>query len=603
MKIVGLTTQKYAIAASNNRPFRINEILIIQDESNGDLIAEVIETSAFNQLFPNPDFKQGAIDEEILNNLRQWGYKPEAGTIYTAKLRTISPATKPITVGASVRIPDFKEIAPILCPVSLDRGLKLGVILGTEELILPPELQNVAPLFNKDRGVIPQNGVPFLFNYRAMEDYPHIGVFGGSGSGKSFAIRVLAEELMQKRVPALIFDPHNEMTFTEKLDENYGRSYPNESEIFTIGVNIAIPFEDLTADQISIILTAAGGDFNENQKSTVQVIHEPNDTVASFKGKLNYLILMHEAGDDAIKDKMEGREKEFIKLIRMKAETHPSTLKMIKRRLARLEREGIFGKGAEKVFDTLLNRKTAIIRGPIWTLNVLASYILRAAYDKRREYLDAIQRGERPIPPKFPPFFVIADEAHNFAPKTTEINSPARYIFKEISLEGRKYGIFLILGTQRPALLDSNIVAQLNSKIILRTVRSDDLATIKAETDMSNEEIALLPFLPSGTAYVASAITGRTLPIRIRAPHTKTLKPKGSFDELDEDFPTDLLWEIVKSYLPLKTIDIIKCVDSISDKYERPVTVEDIINLLEEKVRGGEAIKKGGVMGQLYNSI
>ncbi|MDG2769724.1 DUF87 domain-containing protein, partial [Vibrio parahaemolyticus] len=48
-----------------------------------------------------------------------------------------------------------------------------------------------------------------------MHHYPHIGVFGGSGSGKSFGLRVFLEELMQKGIPTIVLDPHFEMDFSD----------------------------------------------------------------------------------------------------------------------------------------------------------------------------------------------------------------------------------------------------------------------------------------------------------------------------------------------------------------------------------------------------
>ncbi|WDU82706.1 helicase HerA domain-containing protein [Caloramator sp. Dgby_cultured_2] len=49
-----------------------------------------------------------------------------------------------------------------------------------------------------------------------MNQYPHIGIFGGSGSGKSFGMRVILEEIMKLNIPTVVLDPHYEMDFSKK---------------------------------------------------------------------------------------------------------------------------------------------------------------------------------------------------------------------------------------------------------------------------------------------------------------------------------------------------------------------------------------------------
>ncbi|NMR96123.1 ATP-binding protein, partial [Vibrio parahaemolyticus] len=117
------------------------------------------------------------------------------------------------------------------------------------------------------------------------------------------------------------------------------------------------------------------------------------------------------------------------------------------------------------------------IQGSTRILQVYSTYLLNNIYHKRREFKDAqYKKAEAEY---FPPFIVVTDEAHNFAPKGYE--SPSKSILKEISQEGRKYGVFLALATQRPTLLDETITAQLNTKLIFRTVRASDIDTIKEE--------------------------------------------------------------------------------------------------------------------------
>lgn len=68
------------------------------------------------------------------------------------------------------------------------------------------------------------------------------------------------------------------------------------------------------------------------------------------------------------------------------------------------------------------------------------------------------------------PTFIIVDEAHNLMPAT--VTSKAQEVLKEkfktIVAEGRKYGLFLILVSQRPDKLDSLIVSECENKAIMK---------------------------------------------------------------------------------------------------------------------------------------
>ena len=110
----------------------------------------------------------------------------------------------PLKPGRLSGEPIFEEVRDLLIKTYPKDGLTLGVIQGTEALSgsLPAELQQVAPLFDNKKASCLKWGVPFAFDYKSTNNYPHIGVFGGSGSGKkSFDLRVLIEELMDKKCP------------------------------------------------------------------------------------------------------------------------------------------------------------------------------------------------------------------------------------------------------------------------------------------------------------------------------------------------------------------------------------------------------------------
>jgi DNA helicase HerA-like ATPase len=207
-----------------------------------------------------------------------------------------------------------------------------------------------------------------------------------------------------------------------------------------------------------------------------------------------------------------------------------ASVKGIAWRLNALDKQGIFSNDITAVQEGLKMGKMIVIQGSSKLLQVFSTYLLNNLYQKRRGFKDA--QYKKTEAEYFPPFVIVTDEAHNFAPKAYE--SATKSILKEIAQEGRKYGVFLIFATQRPTLLDETITAQLNTKIIFRTVRGSDIDTIKEETDLTFEESKRLPYLKSGDAFVSSAIIGRTIAIRVRMAKTESPHVKNPFDELEE---------------------------------------------------------------------
>ncbi|MGB9791301.1 MAG: ATP-binding protein [Thermacetogeniaceae bacterium] len=611
MQVVGVTTQQYIYVASRERKFRINEILIVEDAENNYPRGEVIETKSFNRFIPLSMERSPLIDSKVWEGLEQVGFRLGEETIHLARVRLLGDLSSPVEVGARVRLPDFSEVEDLLVPCRPENGLVLGVILGTEDLKegLPPELRDIAPLYVKGEGVLPQSAVPFIFDYKSMQEYPHIGIFGGSGSGKSFGLRVILEELLEKRIPALVFDPHYEMSFStpfEGMDERWASAYKERTDILTVGRDTGVNFEELTANDLSSLLAAAGSNFTEGMDNALKAIHQERDSFASFSQKLEDLIALAEKEEETLENirRRYGDNSKYEKTLLSMAKQagHPSSLRGIRWRLYRLEREGIFQKGVEPIIDSLRARRLAVIRGPIWLLTVFGAYLVRKLYRMRRNYTDALQRGEAPEE-KFPPFLVVTDEAHNFAPKGIEVPAPARSVFREVAQEGRKYGVFLVLATQRPALLDETITAQLNTKFIFRTVRASDIRVIEEETDITSEEARRLPYLSSGTAFVSSAVVGRTLAVRIRCARTRAPHTVNPFTELEEDFreAEEAVWRVIEKFLPLDLGQVNLYLPDIEEELKRSVSFSEVKEWLEGFARKGRIVKTAGPFGPIYS--
>lgn len=76
-------------------------------------------------------------------------------------------------------------------------------------------------------------------------------------------------------------------------------------------------------------------------------------------------------------------------------------------------------------------------------------------------------------------FHIIIEEAHRYVIKDNDIDLLGYNIFERITKEGRKYGIFLGLITQRPSELSDTCISQCTNFVILRTLHPKDLDYIK----------------------------------------------------------------------------------------------------------------------------
>ena len=105
------------------------------------------------------------------------------------------------------------------------------------------------------------------------------------------------------------------------------------------------------------------------------------------------------------------------------------------------------------------------------------------------------------------PVLIVLEEAHRYLGKSAA--SIAREAANRIAREGRKYGVGLLLATQRPSELPDTALAQCGSLITLRLANSADQTKIRAALPDSVSGLAeMLPSLRTGEAIVAGESIG-----------------------------------------------------------------------------------------------
>lgn len=589
IKVLGLTTNSEFFIGSKDRNFRINEYLVVEDKNQGDLVFEVMEANTFNRYIPL-NIGGDLVDSEVINSLENIGYIVDDETIYIAKCRLLNEANFPIETGSDVREPEFYEIRDYLLNGTKEESLLIGSIKNTDKVYdqIDEELKDSYHILDEE--IRPQKEVPFLFNINEMNQYPHIGIFGGSGSGKSYGIRVFIEEIMKKGIPTIIFDPHYEMDFQlNEENPSVSESFENFYDTYVVGNDVGVDFKDLNSGELKKLLSASS-ELTEAMESTIDLLfgefgYGKSVDINTFETFISDLISMKAYTsielENAISENEGETRKKFERLLtyhgKYDKQTNDKTLRGIAWRLRALRNDGVFSNNPIPILDTLKSGKTAVLQGGTRLLEVFASYIMNKLYNMRRGYKD----NDREY---FPPFIIVTDEAHSFAPKG--FSKPSKSIIKEIAQEGRKYGVFLVLATQRPTLLDETVTAQLNSKFIFRTVRGTDIQTIREETDISSEEAKRLPYLKTGDLFASIASMGRTIFTRVRLAETVKPDMENPFDELKnkkaED--NDKFLELIKDEFPIMESDL-PMIGKLLEKEDLYLSVNSIKNKLDILVK------------------
>lgn len=155
---------------------------------------------------------------------------------------------------------------------------------------------------------------------------------------------------------------------------------------------------------------------------------------------------------------------------------------------------------------------------PPEVLGTVVGTMLRLIYDA------LFWAMELPVGGREQPLLVILDEAHRFLP--SEADSAAHRTVSRIAKEGRKYGVGLMVVTQRPSDVDARILSQCGTMLALRVTNERDRGAVRGSLPDDLGDLAqLLPSLRTGEALVLGDALQVPSRIRIRlAAH----KPQGS---------------------------------------------------------------------------
>jgi hypothetical protein len=370
----------------------------------------------------------------------------------------------------------------------------------------------------------------------------HFAVLGSTGVGKSSGVSVILNEILDVRPKLRIFllDGHNE----------FGRCFGSRANVINAS-NLKLPFWLFKFEEFVDVLY--GGHVSVDEELDILAEHIP-----IAKG----MYLLHRIAQDrnsvrrvdprragyTIDTPVPYMLQDLINLIdeRMGKLENRATRMHYHRLLARIETlraDGRFGfmfENANVGGDTMGEILTHLFRLepngqpmtvmqvaglPVEVVDAVVCVVCRLAFD-----FGLWSDGAMPM-------LFVCEEAHRFAPADKNVGfGPTRRALLRIAKEGRKYGLYLGLVTQRPAELDPTIISQCNTLFAMRMANDRDQALLRSA--VTDAVANLLAFVPSlGTREVVAFGEGLPLPARLtfkalpadRIPRSETFE-RADFD-------------------------------------------------------------------------
>jgi hypothetical protein len=136
-------------------------------------------------------------------------------------------------------------------------------------------------------------------------------------------------------------------------------------------------------------------------------------------------------------------------------------------------------------------------------------------------------------PEKRTPFVFVCDEAHLYLPVREDadaVEKQSLYSFERIAKEGRKYGVSLLVVSQRPSDVSRTILSQCNNFLILRLTNDQDQNVVRRlMPDSLAGVLDGLPLLDTGEALLLGDAILLPARIKLKFPAIEPLSQTRNF--------------------------------------------------------------------------
>jgi DNA helicase HerA-like ATPase len=310
----------------------------------------------------------------------------------------------------------------------------------------------------------------------------HLAILAITGGGKGNTVAVLVSKILELGGAVVVVDPHSEyLSMRDQLGDRF-LSFSVDSDSKSGTHRLRFRYNSFSMNDYLAMLRVP-----ENATNQRALFRDAFKILTEKKTEWDYDNLraaLREA------DGADESPQLYSLLARLDDTTELAILdKTEEVPLAGSETPGLVNEGCMTTLslsglDTDVQR--AVVRR-------VADRILKGAIALRRNAV-SVERIPCPV-------FFIVEESHNFIPSDERATS--KPIIQRIASEGRKFGVGLCVVSQRPGKIDSNVLSQCNSMIVLRIVNPRDQANIENSAEaLSKEFMQELPSLNVGEAII-----------------------------------------------------------------------------------------------------
>jgi DNA helicase HerA-like ATPase len=272
---------------------------------------------------------------------------------------------------------------------------------------------------------------------------------GQSGSGKTYALGVLLERiLLTTRLPMVVLDPNSD--FVRLHEQAVEADSDSASALRERDVVVLRP------DDADHPLRVRFTDLDARAKAAVLRLDPVVD-----RAEYNALLRLFDSNFDGVD------AEQLVPHLRSLGSPDAEALAQRLENLGVLEWTRTWAYGGAAATDVIARRPAATV-------------LDLGGYDRHEEQLTVAlavlddlwtRRAERR------PLLVVVDEAHNLCPPDPEtpLGVAVRDRLIQIAAEGRKYGLWLLLSTQRPSKVHPGIVSQCDNLTLMRMNSREDL--------------------------------------------------------------------------------------------------------------------------------
>jgi hypothetical protein len=352
--------------------------------------------------------------------------------------------------------------------------------------------------------------VPVCINLERFAERSN-GIFGKSGTGKSFLTRLLLCGTIRAHAASnLIFDMHSE----------YGWDSRAEDSTFVKGLR------QLFGSQV--LVYTLDPDFSRQRRTDGEVVIGLDqievDDVIPLQDELNLSSTATESSyllaDRFQKNwlrellKMDG---EAIKAFAESAGAHAGAITALKRKLGQVQRMD-FVKDQQSDFSVVDRMIDALAAGRhvilefgrhdstlayMLVANIITRRIHRRWIEQTEHFLQTKEAADRPRQ-----LMITIEEAHKFLNPATAKQT----IFGRIAREMRKYSVTLLVVDQRPSSIDAEVMSQLGTRITALLNDDKDIDAVFAGVSGSSGLKAVLASLESKQQAL---VLGHALPMPV----------------------------------------------------------------------------------------